>query len=66
MGAAPHTTETPEIHSRLEGQNRNEALIISLQYQLVWLEKELCEAWEEAKADPEGYKSVIDDLLMGS
>ena len=63
MGAAPHTSETPDVHSLLEGQKRNEALIISLQYQVVRLEEELCEARKEAKADREGYEGIIDDLL---
>ena len=66
MGAAPHTPEIPDVHSLLERQERNKALIISLQYQLVRLEEELCEAQQEARADREGYESVIDDLLMGS
>ena len=63
MGAAPHTSETPDVHSLLEGQKRNEALIISLQYQVVRLEEELREARKEAKADREGYEGIIDDLL---
>ena len=65
MGAAPNTPETPDVHSLLEGQNRNEALIISLQYQLVRLEEELRDARKEAKADREGYEGIIDDLLSG-
>ena len=56
MGAAPHTPEIPDVHSLLQGQKRNEALIISLQYG----------AREEARADHEGYESIIDDLLMSS
>ena len=63
MGAAPHTPETPDVHSLLEGQKRNEALIISLQYQLVRLEEELRDARKEAKADREGYEGIINDLL---
>ena len=63
MGAAPHTSETPDVHSLLEGQKRNKALIISLQYQVVRLEEELREARKEAKADREGYEGIIYDLL---